>query len=123
MGILNHTLMFSNSRSFHPNGTERNNYRHLSLPRGLKFNSIPIHKADNYRMETPIAFKLAGFIGVPAYIGAWFLNITNWKADLLFGVGLIMCLIRFGFYCWKTWQIVRMNELDIKEREKKLQKR
>lgn len=73
-------------------------------------------------METPIAFKLMGIIGIPAYIGAFFLNVTTWKADLLFVAGLVMVAIRFGFYCWKTWQIVRMNELDIKERQKELEK-
>lgn len=66
--------------------------------------------------------KLLTIIGVPAYIGAFFLNLTTWKADILFALAIVMGLIRFGFYCWKTWQIVRMNEIEIKEREKELRK-
>lgn len=67
--------------------------------------------------------KLITIIGVPAYIAAFFLNVTTWKADLLFALAVAMGLIRFGFYCWKTWQLVRMNEIEIKEREKALAKK
>lgn len=74
-------------------------------------------------METPLVLKILTILGVPAYIGAFFLNLTTWKADILFAFAIVVGVVRFGFYCWKTWQIVRMNELDIKEREKKLQKK
>ena len=115
--------MLSNKGNFHTNRSERYIHGGLSLPNGPHNNLIPNNKAANRRMETSIVWKLLTFFGIPAYIGAFLLNITTWKADLLFGLAIAMALIRFGFYCYKTWQIVRMNELEIKEREKKLQKK
>lgn len=82
--------------------------------------SIINHKPDPRRMEAKLLLTVLSWVGLGSYIGAIWLNIGNWKADVLWFLALMFGVVKFIRYSMKTWQDFRKGELDIKAQRKKI---
>ena len=113
--------MLSNNWFLSKNGAKRSIYSNDSISHRTNYSSIPHHKtAPNRKMETTLILKVITWLGVSSYIGAIYLNIGSWKADLLWGLALMFGVVKFIRYSIKTWQDFRKGELDIKAQRKKI---
>lgn len=86
-----------------------------SVKRGSYFN----HQANPKGMETKLFLTVLSWVGVGSYIGGIFLNLSTWKADLLFLCGLAFMLLKFIRLTIRTWQSYRREEIELKELKKK----
>lgn len=71
-------------------------------------------------METTLILKIATWLGVTSYVGAIWLNIGTWKADVLWFLAFMFGVVKFIRYSMKTWQDFRKGELEIKAQRKKV---
>lgn len=111
--------MFSNSRSVHKNGSESHLHSFSPVYSSTLRNNISNPKAKK-KMDVKLFLTICGWIGIPGSIAAFILNINTWKSDFIFYVGATFLVVRVLAYCWRTWQLIRQNELDIKKRKKDL---
>lgn len=112
--------MFSNNWFFSKNGAKRAVYSDNSISYRTNYSHLSYDNPAPKRMEATLIFKIATWIGVTSYIGAIFLNVGTWKADILWGLALMFGVVKFIRYTMKTWQDFRKGELEIKAQKKKI---
>lgn len=81
---------------------------HSSVKRGSFFN----HPTINKRMEAKLFLTVLSWVGLSSYIAGIFLNLNNWKADILFLCGLAFMLLKFVRLTIRTWQSYKREEIE-----------
>lgn len=112
--------MFSNNWFLSKNGAKRKVYSDNSISYRTNYSHLPYDKPVPKRMETTLILKIATWLGVTSYVGAIWLNIGTWKADVLWFLALMFGVVKFIRYSMKTWQDFRKGELEIKAQKKKI---
>lgn len=69
-------------------------------------------KASPKRMEAKLFLTVLSWIGLSSYIAGIFLNLNNWKADILFLCGLAFMLLKFVRLTVRTWQSYKREEIE-----------
>lgn len=85
--------------------------------RGSFFNP----KASPKRMEIKLFLTVLSWIGFSSYIAGIFLNLNNWKADILFLCGLAFMLLKFIRLTIRTWQSYKREEIEQQILKKKVE--
>jgi len=67
--------------------------------------------------EAKIILWILTGVGLPAYVWAIFLNINNYKADILFFIGGSFVLIRIFFFILRQLHLYEMRKLELKEKK------
>ncbi len=109
---------FSNNGYISKNGRQSSLYREHAIHNSVKRGSFFNPSTSNNRMETKLFLIILSWLGVGSYIGGIWLNIGNWKANLMFIIGLLFMIMKFIRYSLKTWQDYRKGELEIKKRKR-----
>jgi hypothetical protein len=113
--------MFSDNWFLSQNGAKREVYSDNAISHRVNYSGISNHQtAPKRTMETTLILKIITWLGVSSYIGAIWLNIGTWKADILWGLALMFGVVKFIRYSVKTWQDFRKEELNIKAQRKKV---
>lgn len=103
---------FSDNGYISRNGAEslRDSERviYSTAKRGSFFNI----KASPQRMETKLFLTVLSWVGLSSYIAGIFLNLNNWKADVLFMSGLAFMLLKFVRLCVREWQAFKREEIE-----------
>ena len=114
---------FSNSGSVSKNGAKSlSNSEHViysTAHRGSFFN----FKASPKRMETKLFLTVLSWIGLGSYVGGIFLNLNNWKADILFLCGLGFILLKFIRLTVRTSQSYKREEIEQQILKKKVKEK
>lgn len=111
--------MFSNNGFLPKNGAERGLYSNDSIPRHVDYSGILQRKTAPKRMEPKLIVAILTWVGFSSYVGAIFLNIGTWKADLLVVFGGAFMLLKFIRLTMKTWYECQRQEIEIKMLKKK----
>ena len=102
----------SNSGYISKNGAQSlNNSEHV-IHSTANSRSIFNFKGSPKRMETKLFLTVLSYIGLGSYIGGIFLNLNNWKADILFLCGLAFMLLKFIRLTIRTWQSYKREEIE-----------
>lgn len=112
-------INFSNPGYVSKNGKQSLSNSEHAIHAGIKRSSYFNHQANPKRMEAKLLLTVLSWIGVGSYIAGIFLNLSNWKADVLFGCGLAFMLLKFVRLVIRTWQSYRREEIELKELKKK----
>jgi len=67
-------------------------------------------------METKLIIGALNGLGITAFIGGILLNIGDWKAAILFGLGALYGGARFVVYVIKSWQDIRWRERHLRKK-------
>jgi len=112
--------MLSSNWFLSKNGAKRSIYSDNSISHRTNYSSLPHNKTAPKRMETKLILTIMTWLGVSSYIGAIWLNVGSWKADVLWFLALMFGVVKFIRYSMKTWQDFRKGELEIKAQKKKI---
>lgn len=104
------------------NGTKSLPYSEHVIYNSAHRGSIFNHTPNRTRMEKLFLVVLS-WVGITSYIGAIILNIGNWKADVLWFIACMFGVVKFVRYSLKTWQDYRQTEIDIKLKQKEMEKK
>jgi len=66
--------------------------------------------------EAKIIMWILTGVGLPAYVLAIFVNINNYKSDILFLIGGSFVLIRIFFFILRQLHLYEMRKLELKEK-------
>lgn len=66
-------------------------------------------------MEAKLAIVLLNVFGLPIYAIGILLNIGTWKADILFGIGVLWGVSRMIFTIIKEYQDIKKRGRDMKK--------
>lgn len=66
-------------------------------------------------VEAKLAIILLNVFGLPLYAIGILLNIGTWKADILFGIGVLWGLSRMIFTIIKEYQDIKKRGRDLKK--------
>ncbi len=89
---------------------------------------LPIIKKQT-QMEVKAVSAMLYFLGIPGWLYTLYINLGTWKSDVMFAASLII----MGFHAYWRWrrnlradrksaQEERMREIEMREREKGLNK-
>jgi len=114
------SINFSNPGYVSKNGKQSHLHSEHAIHSGTKRGGFLNLTANPKRMEAKLFLIVLSWVGVTSYIGAIWLNIGTWKADVLWFLALMFGVVKFIRYSMKTWQDFRKGELDINEQRKKV---
>lgn len=114
------SMDFSNNGLFSTNGAKSINGSERAISGGIRRGDYFNNQASPQRMETKIILAVLSWIGIWSYFGGIFLNLNNWKSDILFGCGLAFIVLKFVRLVIKTYQSYRREEIEQQILEKKL---
>lgn len=103
---------FSNDGYISKNGAKSLDNSEHALFSSFKRGGIFHHKASPKRMETKLFITVLSWVGLGSYIAGIFLNLSTWKADLLFLCGLAFMLLKFIRLTIRTWQAYKREEIE-----------
>jgi hypothetical protein len=103
---------FPNNGYISKNGKQSSLHREHAIHSSVKRGSILNPKTSHQRMEAKFFLTVLSWIGFGSYIGGILLNLTNWKADILFLSGCGFILLKFIRLTVKTWQSYKREEIE-----------
>lgn len=71
-------------------------------------------------MDVKLLLTLAGWIGIPGTIAAYFFNLGTWKSDFIFFFFMAWAALRFVSYAARVYVRWRNDILDIRIKRKQL---
>lgn len=104
--------MFSNPGYVSRNGKQSLPSSEHTVYSSVKRGGFLNNKASPHRMETKLFIAVLSWIGLGSYIAGIFLNLNNWKADMLFLCGLAFMLLKFIRLTIRTWQSYKREEIE-----------
>lgn len=66
-------------------------------------------------METKLIIGMINGLGILSFVWGILLNLGDWKAAILFGLGALYMGARFVVYCIKSWQDIRWRERHLRK--------
>jgi hypothetical protein len=103
---------FSNPGYVSKNGQQSLHNSEHPVYGGVKRSSFLNPKASPQGMEAKLFLTVLSYIGLGSYVAGIFLNLNNWKADLLFLCGLAFMLLKFIRLTIRTWQSYKREEIE-----------
>lgn len=106
------SLNISDSGYVSRNGKQSPLHRERVILGGAKRGSFFNFKASPKRMETKALIVALSWIGYGSVIGGILLNLSNFKSDILFWVGMVFMVLRVAAFVVKRWQAYKREEIE-----------
>jgi hypothetical protein len=106
---MGHNSLFSRD------GHQRATSYHYAVGDSRRYHSFPIYKRPTSSVETKLIIGMINGLGILSFVWGILLNLGDWKAAILFGLGALYMGARFVVYCIKSWQDIRWRERHLRK--------
>lgn len=103
---------FSDRDYISRNGRQSQIHSEHAIFSSIKRGSFLNLKASPKRMETKALIVALSWIGYGSVIGGILLNLSNFKSDILFWVGMVFMVLRVAAFVVKRWQAYKREEIE-----------